>query len=140
MDIREIPYEVSGNIEYPGFLHEQILSNLRQTLVGHLKKAKRTPFNFMERVSLINQLILGSMWYVVTLWSGNDKELHGIEKEIVNFLWVGQKESSHPRVSIEVLFQAKQHGGLGLILLKAQVACLATKILLWVALAGDHPL
>lgn len=85
-------------------------------------------------------LILGALWYELTLWSGTEAELKEIEKLIVSFLWARQKDSALNRVNLETLFCSKQEGGVGLISLIAQVYSLAARFILWVLLEGDHPL
>lgn len=41
---------------------------------------------------MINHVILSALWYILSLWVGNDKELKELEKIIAHFLWFGQLE------------------------------------------------
>lgn len=58
-----------------GISHVLLVEVLRATLEKKLGKAKHDPHSFMARVMIANMLLEESLWYVLTLWLGSEKEL-----------------------------------------------------------------
>jgi hypothetical protein len=77
--------------------------------------AKKMPYQYMERKTLINQAIQASVWYIAVLWRGNHGQLKMMERKIQRFLWEGQKGAAHPRVNYKPLACDAKEGGIGLI-------------------------
>lgn len=51
-----------------GISHDLTLTYIKEKLDDKLKKLKRDPYDFMFRVIIANQLMMGSFWYSITLW------------------------------------------------------------------------
>ena len=68
------------------------------------------------RVVIANQVLLASMWYILSAWLGSRSALSQVQRLIRNFLW-GSKDCSDVRakVSWKVITTPKDEGGLGLI-------------------------
>lgn len=116
----------------------KLIEKMEARLVGQ----KKNPRAFMARVLAANQIIGGSQWYQMTLYSGSKQDLKKIGKTILNFLWAGQKESTMLRMDIDMLSQPKRKGGVGLIPSTMHVQCLPTKMVIFAMEDGDvvHPL
>jgi hypothetical protein len=89
---------------------------------------------------LINQVLLGLVWYVIALWRGDDKQLCELENKMCAYLWEGQKDSTHHRVNYVQLIQPRKEGGLGLLAVESQSCSIVGKFFLWSLSEGDHPL
>jgi hypothetical protein len=123
-----------------GISHELVLKGIQDKLAEQIQIAKNVPYGYMERVVVLNQMFMGTIWYKVALWKGGDKDLKNLESDMVRFLWAGQKYKAHPRVRLDNLIKRPAKGGVGLISLRAQVKSFAGKIILWTMSKGDHPL
>lgn len=107
------------------------LNNLQDKLEEKLKSLKKSLHAFMARVLAINQMLMGLAWYECTLWGGSDKDLKALEPTIVDFLWVGQKESVKPMGRSEHVVSAKKEGRVGLIPFVTQVQSFPEKVILF---------
>lgn len=83
-----------------GLMTEQ----LRVKLERGLYRLRINPMSLIGRVTTINNLALGSIFYAIALWVGLDVELKGYEKEITRFLWLGQGCRKWHRVVEFILF------------------------------------
>lgn len=107
-----------------------------QKVDTRLEKMSTRHLSLSARVTVANGLILSSLWYILTLWSGDLEFFNKIQKKIADFVWAGR-----PRVDRGTITQSKAHGGLGLISIVEQYRALAGGIMVW-TLGPDlqHPL
>lgn len=117
-----------------------LLQQIKEILNKAMKRAKMRPHSFMARVLAVNHLMMGSLWYLLTLWSGTDKELHEVQMLLINFLWAGQDILASHRINCRLLALPKSEGGVGLILFKHQVKALAAHFIFFTVPEGNHPL
>lgn len=96
--------------------------------------------SLIGRVTTINNLALGSIFYAIALWVGLDVELKGYEKEITRFLWLGQGCRKWHRVVEFILFLLRQKGGLKVLSIQQLQCALVGKFILWALRPGTHPL
>lgn len=94
----------------------------------------------MARVLTINHLLMGSLWYLLTLWCGSDRDLHVHKMALIDFLWAGQDSSARHRINFRTLALNKKEGGVGLISFEQQVVALSARFIFFALYAGQHPL
>ena len=92
------------------------------------------------RVVIANQVLLASMWYILSAWLGSRSALSQVQRLIRNFLW-GSKDCSDVRakVSWKVITTPKDEGGLGLIDPLLQCKALVGKFIIRGLLPGGEP-
>lgn len=100
-----------------------------------IEKLKLRHLSLAGRVTAANCLIMGSLWYILTLWAGDLDFLSKIQKGIEAFVWADKS-----RVNRNTTTQGKAKGGLGLMLISEQYKALAGNLMLWALGPGDHPL
>ncbi|CAM6127491.1 unnamed protein product [Calypogeia fissa] len=101
-------------------------TQIKSMLNDRLARARLNPHSLIARVSVINQLILGGLWYSLALWTGSSSLLKKVQRGIMNFLWAGQAATTKRKVN----YTTVEH----------QVDALACKHFLWALFAGRHPL
>lgn len=117
---------------------------MKLTIVGlledRLTKARKSQHSLVDRVTIANQFISSSLWYLLNLWSGDLMELDGLDKLIRDFIWSGQDMGKLSRVDYKTMKKAKKDGGMGVLSIKEHTIALAAKLILWVPIEGDHTL
>jgi hypothetical protein len=76
------------------------------------------------------------LWYLLTLWTGNIKELDKLQALITKFVWAGQNKTVRHRVRFEKIIFHKKAGALGLISVKTQTRALSAKFVTWSLIEG----
>ena len=112
-----------------GISQDMVWTQINTKLEAQIVAAKHHPFNYMERVVLINQQYEASMWYIMMLWRGKDGQLEELERKTRKFLWEGQKTSAHPRVQHKQLTRPTKEGGVGLIALGEQSCAMTSQMM-----------
>jgi hypothetical protein len=69
-----------------GISDKLVLKQLQDKLAEQIKLDKTIPYGFLERVVVVNQLLMGAGWYRLILWKGEKKELKKLEQLMVTFL------------------------------------------------------
>lgn len=148
-EIAALPWKWENNLNASKLLDyhigEEISPELTKTQLKtalnlKLKKVSSFPGTLMARVLYINHMLLGSLWYLLTLWTGDQAYLLELERSILNFLWAGSDTKTRNRVDKATVYLSKAKGGLGVISIMQQVNALAGKFILWATSTGDHPL
>lgn len=67
-----------------GISHEQIKEKILTLLEDGLRRSKAKFTSLATRIVLINNLILSTLWYFLTLWAGDEKELESLENLIIH--------------------------------------------------------
>lgn len=122
-----------------GISHEQMHEKILWQLENGLKRSMANFSSLVARIVLINNLILNTLWYFLSLWAGDEKDLEAMEKIIIHFLWVGSIDNARHGVKMNTLLLHKLKGGLRVISLCDQVRALVAKIILWAISMGNHP-
>jgi hypothetical protein len=65
---------------------------VKTKLEERLKRSKQNYTSIVGHRVLANHWILSSVWYLLTLYPGDPKDLDDIQRQIVEFIWAGQKE------------------------------------------------
>jgi hypothetical protein len=115
-----------------------VFSELNRRLEERLAKGRYKFTSLIGRVVIANHLILSSLWYLLTLWSGNPKELEQMQAQILRFVWGGEDKQTRNRVDKATIFRSKAEGGLGLISIVSQTRALSGRIVMW-ALHMNRP-
>lgn len=102
-----------------------------------LKDARLNPYSIPVRVSMTNQLITSTLFYMVQLWPGDVKDLEWLDREIKHFILNGQEDIRKAPIEYAVLLRPKDQGGFGLISIKAQFYAMVAIFILWAAADGD---
>lgn len=123
-----------------GVDRECTVQHIRVLLDKKLVLLRLRPHSFMARVLVVNQVLMGSLWYLLTVWCGSVRELHDIRMVLINFLWAGQEISARHSIKFQTLAISKMEGGVGLISFEPQVAALSARLIRFVMADGKHPL
>lgn len=116
-----------------------MIRQLSKSPKNQFTKARGNTTLLAARVTLINHVFEGALWYILTLGAGH-KELEQLEKMIADFLWAGNMEAARHRVKWNTIIFPRSQGGLGIVSVQEQVWALVGKIILWVISPRDHPL
>lgn len=127
---KTLGFHTASSIPRP--LMEAQIQGKVETSIGKLNKRK---LSLAGRITAANSLILGTVWYIVTLWAGDLSFLSKLQTKIEIFVWAGRS-----RVNRNSTTQSKVHGGLGLILIIEQYRAIAGNLMLWVLGPEAHPL
>lgn len=104
-------------------------------LQSSIAKLQRRQLTLAGRVVAANCLILGTIWYLVTLWAWDLSFLSGLQKIVEAFVWSGRSRENRNTAT-----QSKAQGGLGVILIIEQYNAIAGNLMLWVRGTEGHPL
>lgn len=69
---------------------------LTEVLEGRIFKARKHPYSLKVRVSIANQLVNSTLWYMLQLWMGDTTQLERFDGMIKDFIWSGQEFSKRP--------------------------------------------
>lgn len=117
------------------FSSTQLEEQIQTKMSTSITKLQARHLSLAERIIAANCLILGSIWYILTLWAGDLAFLMKLQKRIEAFVWAGKA-----RVNRKTTTQCKGRGGLGLMLICEQYQALAGNLMVWALGPGDHPL
>lgn len=104
-------------------------------LAGRLTKLRARQMALAARILVANTLLLGCIWYLITIWAGKLSFLTKIQQIIDKFVWSGRSRVARATVALP-----KAEGGLGLLGVEAQYNALISNLMVWVLMEGDHPL
>lgn len=85
------------------------------------------------RVLVANSLVLSIVWYILTMWAGNEEFFAKLPRLVEAYVWAGRS-----RVSRDTISQSKSKGGL--ILIIELYTAIAGNIMLWALGSDGHPL
>ncbi len=72
--------------------------------------------SFAGRILVVNQVLLATMWYILSCWVFSKSCINQIQRAIRCFLWSGKdNDSSRAKVAWAVISLPKAQGGLGII-------------------------
>jgi hypothetical protein len=93
--------------ELDEFLIKRIEKKLTYWISVHL--------SFSGRVTIINQVLLSSLWYFVSVWAGSSKIFGKIVILLQNFLWTGKNHQAKVRVNWFDCCAKRSVGGLSIL-------------------------
>lgn len=67
--------------------HIQTMEALRDALQCRLEKVGVNRNNLVARVMLVNHYILATLWYLLTLWPGDAKDMEDFQWLVRKFIW-----------------------------------------------------
>lgn len=114
---------------------ERIESTLISKLEGRIHKLRERNLTLAARITIANPLLLGCIWFMLTVWPGERKFLKKLQALVDRFVWAGR---SRVRGSTTTL--PKSEGGLNLLNVEAQYNALTGKFMLWLMKDKKHPL
>lgn len=117
------------------FSVERMEAQIQGRVETSIAKLQQRHLSLAGRVTAANCLILGTIWYLITLWAGDLGFLAKLQKAVDAYVWPGKS-----RVNSKATTQEKHQGGLGLILITEQYNAIAGNIMLWVLGPERHPL
>jgi ABC-type Fe3+ transport system substrate-binding protein len=109
------------------------------SLKGKLINWSTCRLSLAGRILVANQVLLASMWYMVTAWNPNPTMCSQIRGIVRNFIWSGNASNARAQVKWETLTLPTTQGGLGIIDPKAQSEALLAKLLVRDLAPGDEP-
>jgi hypothetical protein len=59
-----------------GISDEMVLKQMQHKIAEQIQLDKTIPYERLERVVVVNELLMGAGWYRLTLWKGDIKELN----------------------------------------------------------------
>lgn len=113
----------------------QLENQVQLRMSTSIAKLQQRQLSLAGRVVAANSLILGSIWYLLTLWAGDLSFLAKLQRTLESFVWVGRA-----RVNRNTMTQSRAKGGLGLMLIIEQYRALAGNLMIWALGPGSHPL
>jgi hypothetical protein len=88
-------------------------------LMGKIRKKlsywTTTHLSLSGRVTIINQVLLATLWYFITAWHGSRGVLRKITSLMRNFLWSNKEYKTRIRVNWDDCCIKRKNGGLGII-------------------------
>lgn len=106
-----------------------------EKLDNKLAKFESFHLSLPARIIVANSIILGSIWYLITLWAGDLSFLNQIQSRIDRFIWAGR-----PRVRRATVTNPKAMGGLGLLSVMDHFNAMIGNLMLWILSDSFHPL
>jgi hypothetical protein len=71
--------------------------------------------SLVGRILITNQVLLSSMWYMVTCWNPNPRMCNQIKGVVQNFIWGGKAIKTREKVKWDSLTLPFSSRGLGII-------------------------
>lgn len=114
---------------------EKMETMITEKLDGKLAKMRLRHLNLAARVTVANSILLGCLWYLLSVWSGKLQFLNLLQKRIDAFVWAGRS-----RVARSTVLLPKNVGGLGLVGVVEQYRALTGNLFMWIVTDAIHPL
>lgn len=112
---------------------ELIETTVTEKLESRIIKFKARQLTLAARISVANSLLMGCIWYLLTIWAGKRAFLLKLQKIIESFVWAG-------RSRVKTVTLPRTDGGLNLMGIEAQYHALSANFMLWIMALGTHPL
>jgi hypothetical protein len=92
------------------------------------------------RTTIMNQVLMATLWYFVAVWGGTSKVFGKITTLLRNFLWLGKEHRTRIRVSWHDCCVKRKQGGLSIINPKDAEVALLSKWVVYAFLPGQSNL
>jgi exonuclease III len=119
---------------------EEIDSFLLQKVQKKLSYWTSSYLSLSGRATILNQVLLATIWYFVAAWGGSSKVYGKITALLRNYLWAGKDSRTRTRVSWQDCCIKRKLGGLSLIDPKEAEVGLLSKWVVHAFLPGDSNL
>ena len=107
---------------------------------GQLAKWAAARLSLAGRMLVANQVILASIWYIVSCWNPSKDFINFIRSLVRNFIWSGREAGlTRAKVSWASVISQTGEGGMRLIDPMAQAQALFTKTLIRGLMPGEEP-
>jgi hypothetical protein len=93
-----------------------------------------TKINYTGRRAVVNNILLSSLLYFLSIWGGTQKGIDRIKTKLTNYLWSGSTNNSHVKIRWSQYCQSRDMGGINLINPKDALVALMSK---WVIKACE---
>lgn len=97
------------------FSTDQMEQQIQLKISTSIGKLQHRQLSLAGRVVAVNSLILGSIWYLLTLWVGDLAFVAKLHRTLDSFVWAGRAI-----VNRNTTTQSRANGGLGLMLIIEQ--------------------
>lgn len=114
---------------------QNLENRLTLKLESRIVKLNVRKLSLAARILVANSLLLGCIWYLITVWAGKREFLGRLQRMVDKFVWAGRS-----RVDRATIAKPRAEGGLGLLSVEAQFQALSSRIMLWILGEGNHPL
>lgn len=114
---------------------ERLELMLVSKLESRILKLKAQKWSLAAQILVANSLLLGCIWYLITIWAGKRQFLKQIQRMVDGFVWAGRSRVARATVALP-----RTDGGLGLLGVEAQFNALSSGFMLWILGNGAHPL
>lgn len=115
------------------------IARIETTLITKLEtqiaKLRERHLVMAARVIITNLLLLGCIWFMLTVWIGKKEFLKKIQRIVDHFVWMGR---SKVRGSTTAL--PREEGGLNVLSVEAQYNALTGTFILWLMMSEEHPM
>lgn len=111
----------------------RIEGSLVTKLESRIGKLRDRHLTLAARIVIANSLLMGCIWFMLTIWAGKRKFLLQLQRIVDRFVWKGRS-----RVNRATTVLPKNEGGLNLLRVEAQYSALAGNFFLW--LLRDEPI
>jgi hypothetical protein len=100
-------------------------------LLNHIDKSFKhwttTKINYMGRGMVVNNILLSSLLYFLSIWGGTQRGIDQIKTKLINYLSSGSTNNSRAKISWKQCYQTHDMGGINLINSKDALVALMTK-------------
>ena len=105
---------------------EAVLNALRKKLTFWAT----THLSLTERVLIVNQVLLASIWYVASCWYLQVHTINKVKELVRNYIWSGEngERQCRAKVAWDAMILPKEQGGLKLLDPKLEVKALQAKL------------
>lgn len=104
-------------------------------LESRIAKLRDRHLTLAARIIIANSLLMGCIWFMLTVWAGKRKVLLQLQGIVYRFVWGGRSQVNRATTALP-----RDEGGLNLLGIEAQYTALAGNFLLWVLGDDPHPL
>lgn len=103
----------------------RIESEIITKLEGRITKLDERHLTLAARIAIANSLLLGCIWFMLTVWAGKSEFLKKIQRMVERFVWKGRL-----RVRGSTTALPKEDGGLNILGIEAQFRALTGKFMI----------
>lgn len=114
---------------------ERIETTLITKFQGRIDKLRERHLTLAARVVIANSLLLGCIWFMLTVWAGKKAFLKQIQRLVDRFVWKGRSWVSGSTTALP-----REDDGLNLLGVEAHYKALTGKFILWLMMGEFHTL
>lgn len=104
-------------------------------LEGRIRKLNERHLTLAARIVIANSLLLGCIWFMLTVWAGKNVFLKKLQSIVDKFVWKGRS-----RIRGTTTALPKANGGLNLLRVEEQYKAFSGNFMMWLMMSDMHPL